>query len=49
MTRDRLLIEASALFAQKGYNGVSIREIAGKAGIIQAYGATSRFSRLSIQ
>ncbi|MDD4184928.1 MAG: TetR/AcrR family transcriptional regulator [Candidatus Izemoplasmatales bacterium] len=33
MTRDRLLIEASALFAQKGYNGVSIREIAGKAGI----------------
>ena len=34
-TRKRILAEASALFAQKGYHGTSTREIAGAVGIQQ--------------
>ena len=34
-TRQRILAEASALFAQKGYHGTSTREIAGAVGIQQ--------------
>ena len=34
-TRQRILAEASALFAKKGYHGTSTREIAGAVGIQQ--------------
>lgn len=32
-TREKILEEALTLFSQKGYNGVSVREIAGAIGI----------------